>query len=187
MSRIGSLPIKLPEGVEINVSENNALHVKGPKGELQEVIDRDIMVKVQDGEVVVERPTNQKRHKALHGLYRSLINNMVIGVTEGYKKQLEVVGVGYRANVQGANLELNIGFSHAIVFALPQEVKATVEAVRGKNPIIILEGIDKQLIGQIAAKIRSIRPPEPYKGKGIKYVEEFIRRKTGKAAAATEV
>lgn len=182
MSRIGKAPIALPSGVTITVSDKNLVTVKGPKGELTQQVDRDITVKQEDGNIVLSRPTEQKRHKSLHGLYRALINNMVVGVTEGYKTTQELVGVGYRATGTGNTLELALGFSHPIVFVLPKEVKATTTAEKGKNPTITLESADKQLLGQIAAKIRSFRKPEPYKGKGVKFVGEVLRRKAGKSA-----
>ena len=168
MSRVGKLPITIPAKTEVNVADNNVVTVKGPKGTLTEKVDRDIIVKVEDGKIVLERPTEQKRHKALHGLYRSLVNNMVVGASEGFKKTLDVVGVGFRASNQGQLLELSIGFSHPIYVMLPDEIKVTTETVKGQPPRIILESTDKQLIGQVAAKIRSLRKPEPYKGKGIK-------------------
>lgn len=183
MSRIGKLPIAIPNGVQVSVAENNNVTVKGPKGELHQLVDKDIEVAVEEGQLVVKRPTEQKRHKALHGLYRSLINNMVEGVTNGYKIEQELIGVGYRATNQGNVLDLVLGHSHHYVFQLPSEVKVTTENAKGKAPKIILESIDKQLIGQVAAKIRSFRAPEPYKGKGIRFVGEQIRRKAGKAAA----
>ena len=183
MSRIGKAPISIPASVTISVSDNNRVTVKGPKGELIQDIDSDIKVSQEDGILTVSRPSEQKRHKALHGLYRSLINNMVIGVTEGYKTQQELVGVGYRATNQGNTLDLVLGFSHHFVFELPKEISVTTTAEKGKNPTIILESIDKQLLGQVAAKIRSLRAPEPYKGKGIKFVGEVLRRKAGKSAA----
>jgi len=186
MSRIGSQPIELPEGVQVTVADNNNVTVKGPKGELSQSVDPDISVSIEDKEVLVKRPSEQKRHKALHGLYRSLIANMVTGVTEGYKKELELVGVGYRATVKGQQLDMILGYSHHIIFTIPPEITVSVEAKKGKKPIINLECIDKQLIGQVAAKIRSMRKPEPYKGKGIRYVGEYIRRKAGKAAAKAE-
>ena len=161
----------------------NVVHVKGPKGELSQQIDLDITCKVKNGVVTVERPTEQKRHKALHGLYRSLINNMVEGVSKGYKRDLELVGVGYRAAVQNNVLELNLGYSHSIYFAVPEDIKATAVTEKGKNPIVTIEGIDKQLVGQTAAKIKSLRKVEPYKGKGIRFVGEQVRRKAGKTAA----
>ncbi len=183
MSRIGKKPITLPGNVEISVSPRNEVTVKGPKGTLKQAVDPDIKVSVEDGILLVERPTEQKRHRALHGLYRALISNMVVGVSEGYKISLELVGVGYKATAVGGNLELALGFSHAIVFALPSEVKAGALTEKGKNPIVTLESNDKQLIGQVAAKIRSLRPVEPYKGKGVKFVGEVIRRKAGKTSA----
>ncbi len=182
MSRIGNLPIALPQGVEVKIGDNNLITVKGPKGELVEKIDSDMILKIEDGQLTVSRPTEQKRHKAMHGLYRSLINNMIVGVSEGYVKELELVGVGYRASNQGQVLELMVGYSHPVVVLLPEEVKLTTETVKGQPPLVRLESIDKQLIGQVAAKIRSIRKPEPYKGKGIKFKGEILRRKAGKAA-----
>ena len=182
MSRIGKQPIKIPSGVTITVGNDNVVTVKGPKGELKQSIDRDIKVEVKDGEVTFARPTDQIRHRALHGLYRSLISNLVKGVTEGYKKNLELVGVGYKASNQGNLLDLSLGFSHNIIFEVPKELKLATAQEKGQNPTISLEGTDKQLIGQVAAKIRGLRKPEPYKGKGVKYVGEVIRRKAGKAA-----
>lgn len=183
MSRIGNAPITIPSGVEIKVGDGNVVSVKGSKGELFQKVDRDIEVAIEDGTLMVKRPTEQKRHKALHGLYRALINNMVVGVSEGYKIQLELVGVGYRATNKGQLLEMQVGFSHPIMIMMPPPVKITTETVKGKPPVITLESSDKQLIGQMAAKIRSYRKPEPYKGKGIKFVGEEIRRKAGKTAA----
>lgn len=183
MSRIGKAPITLPQGVEISVSKSNLVTVKGPKGELYQQVDPDLSVEIEDGVLEVKRPTEQQRHRAAHGLYRSLINNMVIGVSEGYKKQLELVGVGYRTNNTGNLLEILVGYSHPIIFYVPDEIKVETTMEKGKNPMISLEGIDKQLVGQIAAKIRSFRKPEPYKGKGIKYAGEQLRRKAGKTAA----
>ncbi|GAA3992586.1 50S ribosomal protein L6 [Mucilaginibacter dorajii] len=183
MSRVGKAPIALPAGVTITVSADNVVTVKGPKGELQQAVDSDITIAQEDGQLLVQRPSDQKRHKALHGLYRALLNNMVIGVTEGYKIQQELVGVGYRATNTGNTLDLVLGYSHHYVFELPTEIKVTTTADKGKNPTIILESIDKQLIGQVAAKIRSLRTPEPYKGKGIKFVGEILRRKAGKSAS----
>jgi len=182
MSRIGKAPISLPAGVTVEIKDS-VITSKGPKGSLNQVVDSDFDLKIEDNLVTLERPTDQKRHKALHGLYRSLVNNMVIGVSEGYKKQLELVGVGYKASVQGNVLELNLGYSHNIFMALPETVKVTAETLKGKNPIVSLESIDKQLIGQVAAKIRSLRKVEPYKGKGIRFVGEIVRRKAGKTAA----
>ena len=182
MSRIGKAPIAIPAGVSVTVSDKNLVTVKGPKGELTQQVDSDITVKEEDGNILVTRATEQKKHKALHGLYRALLNNMVVGVTEGYKTTQELVGVGYRAANTGNTLELTLGFSHQIVFVLPKEIKVTTTAEKGKNPTITLESADKQLIGQVAAKIRSFRAPEPYKGKGIKFEGEILRRKAGKSA-----
>lgn len=183
MSRIGNAPISIPKGVEIK-TEKNLVTVKGPKGELTQKIDPDLTVKIEDGEFTVSRPTEQKRHRAMHGLYRSLINNMVIGVSEGYTKVLELVGVGYRASNTGQLLEMSLGYSHPIMFYVPDEVKVTTESVKGQPPRITLDSPDKQLIGQVAAKIRAFRKPEPYKGKGVRFQGEEIRRKAGKAAGA---
>ncbi|MBC7398419.1 MAG: 50S ribosomal protein L6 [Mucilaginibacter sp.] len=183
MSRVGKSPIPVPAGVTITVSEANLVTVKGPKGELHQAVDTDIKIVQEGTELLVQRPTDQKRHKALHGLYRALLNNMVVGVTTGYKIEQELVGVGYRATNTGNTLDLVLGFSHHYVFELPQEIKVSTTAEKGKNPTIILESNDKQLIGQVAAKIRSLRTPEPYKGKGIKFVGEVLRRKAGKSAS----
>jgi large subunit ribosomal protein L6 len=183
MSRVGKAPITIPAGVTVSVSAENEVSVKGPKGTLTQKVDSDITIAQEDGSIVVQRPSDQKRHKALHGLYRALINNMVVGVTEGYKVQQELVGVGYRATNTGNTLDLVLGYSHHYVFELPTEIKVTTTAEKGKNPTIILESIDKQLLGQVAAKIRSLRAPEPYKGKGIKFVGEELRRKAGKSAS----
>ncbi len=182
MSRIGNKPITIPEGVTITNNGNN-VSVKGPKGELTQPFDAEFKLNEEDGKYVVVRPTEQKRHKALHGLYRSLIYNAVVGVTEGYKKELELVGVGYRANVQNNVIELTLGYSHNIFLQVPEEIKVVSENQKGKSPLIILEGIDKQLIGDVAAKIRSLRKVEPYKGKGVRFVGEQVRRKAGKTAA----
>ncbi len=182
MSRIGKKPVEITSGVTIAVSADNVVTVKGPKGELSETIDRDITVEVKDGVVNITRPTDQIRHRAMHGLYRSLINNMVKGVTEGYKKQLELVGVGYKASNQGNLLDLALGYSHNIIFEIPKELKVVTSQEKGQNPMISFESIDKQLIGQVCAKIRSLRKPEPYKGKGVKFAGEVLRRKAGKAA-----
>ena len=182
MSRIGKQPVVIPSGVTVTINKDNQLSVKGPKGELHQTVDRDIVIEVKDGQVLINRPTDQIRHRAMHGLYRSLISNMVKGVTEGYKKNLELVGVGYKASSQGNLLDLSLGFSHNIVFEVPKELKVTTGQEKGENPKIFLEGIDKQLIGQVAAKLRGLRKPEPYKGKGVKYVGEQVRRKAGKAA-----
>jgi large subunit ribosomal protein L6 len=182
MSRVGKAPISLPAGVTIDV-KGAVVSVKGPKGELTQKIDSDMIVKVEDSTITVERPTEQKRHKAMHGLYRSLINNMVIGVTEGYKKNMELVGVGFKADAQNNVLELSLGYSHSIYMAMPEEVKVTTDTQKGQNPKVSVEGIDKQLVGAIAAKIKSLRKVEPYKGKGIRFVGEQVRRKAGKTAA----
>jgi large subunit ribosomal protein L6 len=182
MSRIGKQPITLPAGVTVTVGNDNVVTVKGPKGELKEAIDRDITVTVKDGQVNFARPTDQIRHRAMHGLYRALIANLVKGVTEGFKKELELVGVGYKAANTGNVLDLALGYSHNIIFEVPKELKVTTVTEKGQNPKITIEGIDKQLLGQVAAKLRSLRKPEPYKGKGVKYVNEILRRKAGKAA-----
>jgi large subunit ribosomal protein L6 len=183
MSRIGKKPISIPGNVTITVGKGNDVTVKGPKGTLTQEVDPDIKISVQEKEVTFERPTEQKRHKALHGLYRSLVNNMVEGVSNGYKTQLEIVGVGYKATATNNILELSLGYSHNIYLAIPKEVKVTTLTEKGKNPTITLEGIDKQLIGQVAAKIRSLRKVEPYKGKGVRKVGEQVRRKAGKTAS----
>ena len=182
MSRIGKQPVVIPAGVTITLNSENTVTVKGPKGELKETVDRDITVTIKDGEVLFVRPTDQIRHRAMHGLYRSLVGNMVKGVTEGYKKDLELVGVGFKAVNAGNVLDLALGFSHNIIFEIPKELKVATLTEKGQNPKIMLEGIDKQLIGQVAAKLRSLRKPEPYKGKGVKYAGEILRRKAGKAA-----
>ena len=182
MSRIGKEPISVPSGVEITINKSNLVTVKGPKGELMQQVDPDLILKQEDGQILVDRPTDQKRHRSVHGLYRSLISNMVTGVSEGYVKELELVGVGYRASNSGQLLELTVGYSHPIMFYIPDEVKVDAVMEKGKNPIIRLESFDKQLIGQVAAKIRAFRKPEPYKGKGIKFVGEELRRKAGKTA-----
>ena len=182
MSRIGKQPVVAPSGVTITVGKDNVVAVKGPKGELKQAIDRDITVEVKDGEVSFKRPTDQIRHRALHGLYRSLISNMVKGVTEGYKKNLELIGVGFKATNQGNIIDLSLGYSHNIIFEVPKELKVATAQEKGQNPTIALEGIDRQLLGQVAAKIRGLRKPEPYKGKGVRYIGEFVRRKAGKAA-----
>ena len=181
MSRIGKNPISIPTGVEIKVSDDNVVTVKGPKGELNQAVDQSISFEIEDGVITLKRANDQKDVRAKHGLYRALVNNMVVGVSEGYKIQQELIGVGYRAKNNGQQLELTIGLSHNIILQLPEEVKLTTETKKGKPPLIILESHDKQLIGQVAAKIRSFRKPEPYKGKGIRYVGEQIRRKAGKA------
>jgi large subunit ribosomal protein L6 len=183
MSRIGNLPVGIPEGVEVSVSAENLVTVKGKKGELTQKVDDAIAIKVEGGNVVVSRSTEEKDHKAKHGLYRSLISNMIVGVSEGYKKEQELVGVGYRAEVKGQKLELALGYSHNVVIGFPSDLKVTAVTERGKAPIVTTESHDKQLVGQFAAKLRSLRKPEPYKGKGIRFVGENIRRKAGKSAA----
>lgn len=178
------MPISLPAKVEISVASDNTVTVKGPKGSLSQKIDPDISVSMEDGKVVVTRPTEQKRHKAMHGLYRALLNNMVVGVSEGYTREMEIIGVGFRVENQGNLVTFSIGYSHPIVFSIPQEIKVTTGMEKGSPPFIRLEGIDKELLGQVCAKIRSFRKPEPYKGKGIIYKGEIIRRKAGKTAGS---
>jgi large subunit ribosomal protein L6 len=182
MSRIGKMPVSLPSGVTVTVDDANVVTVKGPLGALSQKIDSDIRVEIENSELVLSRPNDEKRLKSLHGLYRALIANMVVGVSKGYRKDLELVGVGYRAEANGQRLEMNLGYSHDIVIELPQEIKVETKTEKRSNPIITLSSIDKQLIGHVAAKIRSLRPPEPYKGKGIKFVGERLRRKAGKSA-----
>jgi large subunit ribosomal protein L6 len=182
MSRIGKQPVVAPSGVTITVSKENVVTVKGPKGELKQSIDRDITVEVKDGQITFARPTDQIRHRALHGLYRSLVSNLVKGVTDGYQRKLELIGVGFKAANQGNVIDLSLGFSHNIIFEVPKEIKVVTAQEKGQNPTITLDGIDKQLIGQVAAKLRGLRKPEPYKGKGIRYVGEVVRKKAGKAA-----
>ncbi len=182
MSRIGKAPVTVPDGVTISVSADNVVTVKGPKGELKQPIDRDIKVEVADGQVNVTRPTDQIRHRALHGLSRALVANLVKGVTDGYQKKLELIGVGFKAANTGNVLDLALGFSHNIIFEIPKELKVATAQEKGKNPEITLDGIDRQLIGQVAAKIRGLRKPEPYKGKGVRYMGEVVRKKAGKAA-----
>jgi large subunit ribosomal protein L6 len=182
MSRIGKQPITIPAGVTISVGGDNVVTVKGPKGELKQNVDRDILIEIKEGECLVGRPTDQIRHRAMHGLYRSLISNMVKGVTEGFKKKLELVGVGYKAANTGNILDLALGYSHNIIFEIPGELKLATAQEKGKNPEITLEGIDNQLLGQVCAKIRGLRKPEPYKGKGIRFAGEIVRRKAGKSA-----
>lgn len=182
MSRIGNAPISIPSGVTVDISDTNLVSVKGAKGELKQQINPDMEITIEDGVLRVARPTEQKRHKALHGLSRALIYNMVEGVSNGYKKELELIGVGYKADAKGQLLELNLGYSHNIFFAIPSEIKVEAKTEKGKNPLITLESHDKQLIGQIAAKIKSLRKVEPYKGKGIRFVGEYVRRKAGKTA-----
>lgn len=182
MSRIGKQPITVPAGVTIAVGTDNVVTVKGPKGELKQPIDRDIKVEVADGNINITRPTDQIRHRALHGLSRALVANLVKGVTDGYEKKLELIGVGFKAANQGNMLDLSLGYSHNIVFEIPKELKVTTAQEKGQNPQIVLTGNDRQLIGAVAAKIRSLRKPEPYKGKGVRYVGEVVRKKAGKAA-----
>jgi large subunit ribosomal protein L6 len=182
MSRIGKQPVTVPSGVTITVGNDNVVTVKGPKGELKQAIDRDIKVEVANNEVNITRPTDQIRHRALHGLSRALVSNLVKGVTEGYEKKLELIGVGFKAANQGQVLDLALGYSHNIIFEIPKEIKVATAQEKGQNPQITLTGIDRQLIGQVAAKIRSLRKPEPYKGKGVRYVGEVVRKKAGKAA-----
>lgn len=181
MSRIGKKPITIPAGVIVSVKDA-VVTVKGPKGTLTQEVDRDIIVEVVADEVIVKRPTEQIRHRAMHGLYRSLISNLVKGVTEGYKKELELVGVGFKAANTGNILDLALGYSHNIIFEIPNELTISTTTEKGQNPKIFLESADKQLIGQVAAKIRGLRKPEPYKGKGVRYSDEVVRRKAGKAA-----
>ena len=188
MSRIGKAPISLPQGVSVTVASNNLVTVKGPKGEISRMVDPDITVQVdkETNHMLVQRPTDQKRHRALHGLYRALIHNMVVGVSEGFKKTMEIVGVGYKATVNGQIIDLSLGFSHNLFLELPKEVKASATAEKGKNPTLTLESYDKELLGMVCAKIRSYRKPEPYKGKGIKFEGEVLRRKAGKSAASAK-
>jgi len=183
MSRIGKKPIALPSNVTLSVDDQNVVTVKGPKGTLTQSVDPDISVAIEDGHIQVSRPTEQKRHKALHGLYRSLVNNMVTGVSEGFKLDLEVIGVGYKASVANNILELQLGYSHNVFLAVPAEIKVTAVTEKGQNPKVYLEGSDKQLLGDVAAKIRSLRKVEPYKGKGIRFIGEQVRRKAGKSSS----
>ena len=185
MSRIGKLPVSLPSGVSVELTDGNVLKVKGPLGEMCQKVDPDIKVSVEDNQIRFERPTDQPRHRSMHGLYRALVHNMVVGVSEGFTTQQELVGVGYRVSVQGQLLTFSLGYSHEIQLMLPDEVKAEIPDVRkGENPRLVLKSCDKQLVGQVAAKVRSFRRPEPYKGKGIKFVGEQLRRKAGKTASA---
>ena len=184
MSRIGKLPVNLPKGVSVSVNDDNVVSVKGPLGELSQNVAKDLKVEVEGDQLVINRPSDDKIHKSMHGLYRAIIANMVTGVSTGYTKQLELVGVGYRAEAKGQRLEMSLGYSHDIILELPPEVKVETKTEKRANPIITLSSNDKQLIGQVAAKIRSLRPPEPYKGKGIKFVGEELRRKAGKSAAS---
>lgn len=183
MSRVGKSPISIPAGVTLDVSKGNLVTVKGPKGELTQQVDPDMELTIEDGVLTLKRPTEQKRHKAMHGLFRALINNMVVGVSEGYRKELELVGVGYRVSNTGNLVEFTLGYSHPIYFVVPSEVKVETKMEKGSNPMVILESHDKQLIGQVAAKMRTFRKIEPFKGKGIRFVGEQIRRKAGKTAA----
>jgi len=183
MSRIGKKPIALPSNVTLSVDNQNVVTVKGPKGTLTQSVDPDISVAIEDGHIQVSRPTEQKRHKALHGLYRSLVNNMVTGVSEGFKLDLEVIGVGYKASVANNILELQLGYSHNVFLAVPAEIKVTAVTEKGQNPKVYLEGSDKHLLGDVAAKIRSLRKVEPYKGKGIRFIGEQVRRKAGKSSS----
>ena len=182
MSRIGKKPITIPAGVTVTVGKDNVITVKGPKAELKQAIDRDITVEVKDGEIIINRPTDQIRHRAMHGLYRSLVANQIKGVTEGFKAEMELVGVGFKAANTGNTLDLALGYSHNIIFEIPQELKVATLTEKGQNPKIILESSDKQLLGQVAAKIRGLRKPEPYKGKGVRFVGEVVRKKAGKSA-----
>ena len=182
MSRIGKAPIALPSGVKVTVGNDNVVSVKGPKGELSQEIDRDIKVDIQDNQIVLVRPTDQIRHRALHGLYRALVANLVKGVTEGFERKLELIGVGFKASNSGNLLDLALGYSHNIIVEIPSELKISTSQEKGQNPTITLSGIDKQLLGQVAAKIRSLRKPEPYKGKGVRYMGEIVRKKAGKSA-----
>jgi large subunit ribosomal protein L6 len=182
MSRIGNNPISIPQGVELKFNDH-VLTVKGPKGELTQSLYNGLTVNIDEKEIIIERTADTKEQKSMHGLYRTLVNNMITGVSTGFKTVQELIGVGYRANAQGQVLELNLGYSHAIYMQIPEEVSVTTEAVKGQPPKVILESYDKQLVGQVAAKIRSLRPPEPYKGKGIKFEGEQLRRKAGKTAA----
>jgi len=183
MSRIGKLPVELPRGVTVSISDANEVIVKGPLGELKQSISKDLKIEVVDNTIVLNRPSESKNHKSLHGLYRALLANMVVGVSQGFKKELELVGVGYRAEAKGQLLEMSLGYSHEIIIQLPDEVKIETKTERRSNPVITLTSMDKQLVGHVAAKIRSFRPPEPYKGKGIKFVGEQLRRKAGKSAS----
>lgn len=183
MSRIGKQPISLKDGVEFSMDADNVVTVKGQKGSDSLKVHPNIKIEKKDGEILVTRNSDEKSDRSLHGLYRSLIDNMVTGVSEGYKKELEIIGVGYRASINNGVLELNLGFSHPIYFVAPDGIDIEVDTKSKKNPLLIVTGINKELVGQVAAKIRSLRPPEPYKGKGVRYVDEWVRRKAGKSAA----
>jgi large subunit ribosomal protein L6 len=183
MSRIGNLPIEIPAGVTVTVDNDNVVKVRGALGELEQRVNKDIKVEIKENEIVFSRPTDEKQHKALHGLYRALVNNMITGVSKGYMIQQELVGVGFRAEAKGQKLEMSLGYSHDIILELPPEIKVETKTERRSNPVITLRSANKQLLGHVAAKIRSLRPPEPYKGSGIKFVNEQLRRKAGKAAS----
>ncbi|MFA7492827.1 MAG: 50S ribosomal protein L6 [Proteiniphilum sp.] len=183
MSRIGKLPITVPAGVAVTIGDDNVIKLKGPKGELSQQVSGNMKVELNDGVLTIERPSDEKESRSLHGLYRSLLNNMVVGVSEGFRKELELVGVGYRVTNNGHLLELSLGYTHTIFLQLPDEIKVETKMERNKNPLIILESCDKQLLGQVCAKIRSFRKPEPYKGKGVRFVGEQVRRKSGKTAS----
>jgi large subunit ribosomal protein L6 len=183
MSRIGNLPIEIPDTVTVTVDNNNLVKVRGPLGELEQQVNKDIKIEIKEKEIIFSRSSEQKQHKAMHGLYRALVNNMIIGVSKGYVIQQELVGIGFRAEAKGQKLEMSLGFSHNVIMELPPEVTVETKTERRANPIITLKSTDKQLIGHVAAKIRSLRPPEPYKGSGIRFVNEQLRRKAGKAAS----
>jgi large subunit ribosomal protein L6 len=183
MSRIGNLPIEIPAGVTVTVDNDNVVKVRGALGELEQRVNKDIKVEIKENEIVFSRPTDEKQHKALHGLYRALVNNMITGVSKGYMIQQELVGVGFRAEAKRQKLEMSLGYSHDIILELPPEIKVETKTERRSNPVITLRSANKQLLGHVAAKIRSLRPPEPYKGSGIKFVNEQLRRKAGKAAS----
>jgi large subunit ribosomal protein L6 len=183
MSRIGNLPIVIPAGVTVTADNDNVVKVKGPLGELVQKVDKDIKIEIKGNEIVFSRPSEEKKHKSMHGLYRALVHNMIVGVSKGYVIQQELVGIGFRAEAKGQRLELSLGYSHDIILELPPEVKVEAKTERRANPIITLKSADKQLLGHVAAKIRSLRPPEPYKGMGIKFVNEQLRRKAGKTAS----
>jgi large subunit ribosomal protein L6 len=183
MSRIGNLPVEIPAAVTVTVDNDNLVKVKGPLGELEQLVDKEIKVEIKDNEVLFSRPSEEKQHKSMHGLYRALIHNMIVGVSKGYVIQQELVGIGFRADAKGQRLEMSLGYSHDIILELPPEVKVETKTERRANPIITLKSVDKQLLGHVAAKIRSLRPPEPYKGMGIKFVNEQLRRKAGKTAS----
>lgn len=183
MSRIGNLPVEIPVAVTVTVDNDNLVKVKGPLGELKQKVDQDIKIEIKDNEIIFSRPSEEKKHKAMHGLYRALVHNMIVGVSQGYVIQQELVGIGFRAEAKGQRLEMSLGYSHDIILELPPEVKVETKTERRANPIITLKSADKQLLGHVAAKIRSLRPPEPYKGMGIKFVNEQLRRKAGKTAS----